>query len=242
MDKSYIKQRFKNCLACTLRSGSIFSDLDNLSLIELNRLQQRSIYPAGAIVFTEGEQPRGVYCICSGRVKLSIISPEGRATIVKIANAGDIVGIYALLSGKNYNLIAETLEPSQISFIKKDDFFSFLSRNGDVSLRLAQKLSGELYEAYLGLGNIALKQSFERLVELLLKLCQSHGKPVSEGILLSINLTQQELAETAGMSRRTLTRLLTKLKEPEIIECRRRQIIIRDKTALEKILPSDDLS
>jgi CRP/FNR family transcriptional regulator len=242
MDKSYIKQRFKSCLACTLRSGSIFCDLDNLGLIELNQLQHKSIYPAGAIIFTEGEQPRGVYCICSGRVKLSIISPEGRAAIVKIANAGDIVGINALLSGKHYNLIAETLEPSQISFIKKDDFFSFLSRNGGVCLRLAQKLSGELYEAYLGLGNITLKQSFERLVELLLKLCQSHGESTPEGIILKINLSQQELAETTGMSRRTLTRLLTQLKELQIIECRRRLIIIRDKIALEKILPSEDLS
>ncbi|MBI2485912.1 MAG: Crp/Fnr family transcriptional regulator [Deltaproteobacteria bacterium] len=204
-------------------------------------MQQRGIYPGGAILFTEDEQPRGVYCICSGRVKLSIISSNGRAVIVKITTAGDIIGSKALLSGKPHSLIAETLEPSQISLINKDDFLSFLSKNGDVSLRLAQKLSNELYEAYQGVGNVALKQSYERLIELLLRLCQSHGEPTPDGIILRINLTQQELAETAGMSRRTLTRLLTKLKELQIIECRGRLIIIRDKVALEKILPSENL-
>lgn len=200
---------------------------------------QKSIYPGGAVVFTEGDQPRGIYCICFGRVKLWSRSSNGQAVIVKIATPGDVFGVKALLSGKPHNLRAKTLEPTQLCFIKKDDFLDFLSRNGDLSLRLAQKLSNELYEAYQEVLDVRLKRSYERLVELVLKLCQTHGEPTQDGIRLKINLSQEELAETIGMTRRTLTRVLTKLKSLGIIKCENRLIIIRDRVALENSLLSE---
>lgn len=235
----YHKQNIQSCFICRSRSDCIFSDLDCSCLTELEQMHQRSIYPGGAIVFRAGDQLQGVYIICSGQVKLSIYSPDGRAILVGTATAGDILGVMALLSGKPHNLTAETLELTQVCFIKKGDFLSFLRQNGSVSLKLAQKLSNELYEAYQGVGNAAFKQSYERLVELLLRLCQSHGK--QDSVRPKINLSQEELADMIGVSRRTLTRALTKLKQVGIIECRCRLIIIRDRVALENSLPSGNL-
>jgi CRP/FNR family transcriptional regulator len=138
-------------------------------------------------------------------------------------------------------VIAETLEPAQLSFIKKEDFVGFLGRNGDVSLRLAQKLSNELYEAYRGVRDVALKQSCDRLAELLLRFCQTHGEPTPQGIKLKINLSQEELAGMIGTTRRTLTRTLTKFKQQGIIQCHRRGLIVRDKAALEHTLCAESL-
>lgn len=236
-----IRQMVPSCLVCSSRTGSIFCNLDPPRLIELDRMRQTSIYPGGVIVFLEGDQPQGVHCVCSGRVKLSTCSPEGRTLIVGIAATGDVLGVRALLSGRQHDLTAQTLEPTQLSFIRKENFLEFLSRNGDVSLRLAQKLSDELYDAYREVRGVALKQSCERLVELLLRFCQTQGEPISDGIRLRINLSQEELAEMIGTSRRTLTRALTKLRDQRIIECRRRSIIVRDKAALENSLPSETL-
>jgi len=204
-------------------------------------MRQGSIYPGGAFVFMEGDQPKGIYCICSGRVKLSISSPSGRAVIVGIDTAGDLLGVRALLSRKPHDLTAETLEMTQLCFIRKDDFLGFLSRNEDVSLRLAQKLSNELYGAYQLVSDVALKQSYKRLTELLLRLCQSHGELRPDGIRLKMNLSQEELADMIGVSRRTLARALAKLKYLGIIECQRRLIIIRDRVALEESLSSEIL-
>jgi CRP/FNR family transcriptional regulator len=192
-------------------------------------------------VFVEGEQPRGVYCLCAGRVKLSTCSSDGRTVIIGIATAGDVLGMRALLSEKPHDLTAETLEPTQFSFIRKDDFLGFLRRNGDVSLRLAQKLSNELYEAYRGVRDVALKQACERLAELLLRFCHTHGKPTPDGIWLPINLSQEELAAMIGVSRRTLTRTLAKLKRLGLIECRRRSILVRDRVALQQTWPTEHL-
>ncbi len=219
----------------------LFADLDDARLTELDRMRQTSMYPGGVIVFSEGDWPSGVHCLCAGRVKLSILSPAGRGIIVGMATAGDILGVRAVLSGQPHDLTAVTLERSQLGFINKNDFLAFLHRNSDLSLRLAQKLSHDLYAAYRGIRSVVLKRSWERLTELLLGFCRTCGQSTPDGIELSINLSQEELAKMIGVSRRTLTRALNQLKRQRIIECRRRSIIVRDRVALEKLLPSDRL-
>jgi len=161
--------------------------------------------------------------------------------MVGIALAGDVLGVRSLLSGRPHDLTAESLERAELKFIRKDDLLNFLSRNGDVSLRLAQKLSEELYEAYRGVRDMALKRSYERLVELLLRFCQTHGEATPDGIRLRMDLSQEELAEMIGASRRSLTRALTRLKHLGVIECRRRSIIVCDKVALENTVPLENL-
>lgn len=233
------RQNIQSCFACSSRARGIFSNLDRSHLMELDQMCQKSIYPAGTVLFTESDQPRGIYCICFGRVKLWSRSYNGQAVIIKIATAGDVIGVKALLSGETHNLRAKTLEPTQLCFIKKDDFLGFLSRNGEVSLRLTQKMSSELYEAYQEVLDIKLKRPYERLVELLLRLCQSHGEQTRDGIRLTINLSQEELSDMIGVSRRTLTRALTKLKSLGIIRCKNRVIIIHNRVALENSLSSE---
>jgi len=241
MTDSHIKQIVQSCSVCHSRSNCIFCDLDHSRLRELDRMQQRSVYTGGVVIFTQGDQPQGVYFVCSGRVKLSIYSSDGKAVIVRIATIGDVLGAKALLSGKPHNLTAETLELTQLCFIKKNDFINFLRGNGKVGLRLAQKLSNELYEAYRGVGDISLKHSHERLKELLLRFCKNHGKPTPDGIKLEINLSQEELAEMISVSRRTLTRVLMELKSLGIIRCGYRSIIVCDRVVLENSVPEVSL-
>ncbi len=221
-----------HCDSCDAKFDGIFSVLDPARLQELDELRQKTIYPAGAVVFLEGDTPCGVYCVCAGRVKLSSASPDGRAVIFGIAEPGEVLGVRSLLSGRPHDLTAETLEQTQLCFIPGNNFTRFLHSHGDVSLKLAQRLSNELYDAYRQVRGAVLKQSAERLTELLLMLCQNHGAPATEGISLTANLGQQDLAEMAGISRRSLARTLAKLKSLGIIECRRRHIIVHDYAAL----------
>ena len=137
MANLHIRQNIQSPFVRNVRANTFFSNLDHSRLKELDQMQQTATYPGGVVVFTEGDQPRGIYYLCSGRVKLSIWSSDGRAIIVSIVTAGDVFGVEALLSGKLHNLTAETVGLTQVCFIKKDDFLGFLSRNGDVSLRLA---------------------------------------------------------------------------------------------------------
>lgn len=226
-------QKVEFCSACASRPASIFCDLPPASLVEMDQLRQPCIYPPRTTVYREGDQPQALYCVNAGFVKLSRNSPDGRAVALGIAKAGDVLGARPLLLGKPHDLTAEAVAETRICFISQNDFLNFLERNADVSLRLAQKLSIELGEAYRQVYSAVLRPAAERLADVLLTLCQTHGQPVSEGVWLNTNMCQNELAELAGMSRRNLNRALKTLRDKGLIECRRRSIIVRNLVALQ---------
>jgi len=226
------------CVACSSRTGSIFSDLDPASLAHLDQLRRTSVFPAGATVFLEGDQPQVVYCIGAGRVKLSRSSPDGRVVVLGVAVGGDVLGVRPLLMGMPHDVAAETLEQTRLCFIPKRDFLDFLKHNNTVGLKLAQKLSSELGESYRQVCGVVLKPAAERLTELLLALCQTHGEPGPGGIGLKTNMRQDELAELVGVSRRSVVRALGTLRNKGLIACRRRSIIVRDRVALQNCLAS----
>ena len=59
-------------------------------------------YPQGAVLFVEGQAPRGVYMICRGEAKLSVVSQDGRTLILKIAGPGEVLGLSACVMNKGY--------------------------------------------------------------------------------------------------------------------------------------------
>jgi CRP/FNR family transcriptional regulator len=220
-----------------LRADTIFSGLDNEGALELEGMLQKSVYPEGVVVFLKGEKPRGIYCICSGRVKLSAHSPDGRGIVAGYPSAGSVIGLREVLSGDTHDFTARTVRESEIGFMDKELFRGLLRKNGGVCLRLAECLGEELSRAYADLRNAALAGPEERLASLLLRLCEEFGEPSPEGIVIRLGVSQEEMAEMAGISRRTLTRALDKLKKMELVKCRRRITIVRDKSALKNLIP-----
>jgi CRP/FNR family transcriptional regulator len=198
---------------------------------------QKSVYPKGVVVFLNGERPRGIYCICSGRVKLSAHSPDGRGIVAGYPSAGSVIGVREVISGEPHDFTARTVEESEIGFMDKERFLGLLAGNGSVCLRLAQSLGEELSRAYTDLRNAALAGPEERLASLLLRLCEEYGEPAPEGIVIRLGVSQEEMAEMAGISRRTLTRALDKLKKMDLVKCGRRVTIVKNKSALQNLLP-----
>ena len=125
MSSPYGLQITENCLICKLRQSSYFCNLPKASLEGLEKIKYASAFPQGAVLFVEGQAPRGVYIVCAGRVKLTTTSRDGKTLILRIAQAGEVLGLHGTVSGKPYELTAETLQPCQLDFIKRDDFLSF---------------------------------------------------------------------------------------------------------------------
>lgn len=226
------------CLLCSSKPDSIFCDLPLAALLELASLRQVAVYPKGSRIFQQGDQPKGIYCIGAGQVKLSRSSPEGRDVVLGMAGLGDVLGVRPLLTGVPHDVTAETTVETRVCLVLRRDFLNFLRRNGPVSLRLAEKLSLYLGNAYQQVCGVVLKPAAERLAGVLLDLCQKQGRPDCGGASLMVQLGQEELAALAGVSRRSLNRALATLRTSGLIECRRRCIIIRNPEALRSRLAS----
>ena len=227
-----VRRAGHDCFACSSKAHGIFNGLDPMDTAELDRLRQAAVYPGGAILFAEGDVARAIYCVCAGRVKLSSTSAEGRAVILGIAVPGDVLAIRPVSLETAHDTTAETLDLAHVCLIPRHGFLAFLEHNPGVSLALVRKLCGELGDAYRQVRGAVLKQASERLTETLLTLCETFGRPTPDGISLRIDLSQDELASLAGMSRRSLNRVLARLRREGIIESRGRSILVRDSEAL----------
>jgi CRP-like cAMP-binding protein len=87
-------------------------------------------YPTGAVLFAEGQAPRGVFIVRRGRAKLSICGSDGRTLILRIVEPGCPLGVAAAVSGRQYEATAETQEPCEISFLRQTDLLRLMRLHG----------------------------------------------------------------------------------------------------------------
>src|ERR1700747_336157 len=136
MRAPYGLEIIENCLACPHREDRLFCNLPPAGMQKLAAITSASSYPKGATLFVEGQLPRGVFILCSGRVKLSTTSADGKTLIVRIADPGEVLGLPATVTEKPYELTAEVIEPTQANFIPRQEFLSFLREHGEGGLPL----------------------------------------------------------------------------------------------------------
>src|SRR5260370_39692636 len=98
-----------------------FCDLPSAVADALEQEALTTTYPTGAVLFAEGQAPRGVFIVRRGRVKLSICESDGRTLILRIVEAGGALGVAAVVAGYKYDATAETQEPCEISFLRPND-------------------------------------------------------------------------------------------------------------------------
>ena len=128
------------------------------------------------MLFIEGQQPRGVFVLCTGKVKLSTSSQEGKTIITKISDPGDVLGLNATISNRPYEVTAEMVEPGQANFIPRDAMLQFLRDFGEVAVRVAELLSRNYYTAYEEIRTLGLTSSpAEKLAKLLLSWSTESG-------------------------------------------------------------------
>src|SRR5712691_7301613 len=112
----------------------------------IDRVSRSRIYSRGAVVFHEGNIARGVYVLSSGRAKVSISSADGKKLIIRIARPGDVLGLYAGLTGRPFEATAEMLEPGRVSFVSRQDLLELISRQQAFGLGLVQLFSEQFSE------------------------------------------------------------------------------------------------
>ena len=237
MPSPYNLDLHNTCTECTVRAERLFCNMSPASVSAMEAVKFTGVYPKGSLLFVEGEQPRGAFIICSGKVKLTTSSSEGKTLIVKIAEEGEVLGASASILGKAYEVSAETIEPSQVNFIKRDDFLKFLNTNAEACMHTAQQLSEKYHSAQREIRTLGLAQTTsEKLAKLLLDWCDRGGETTPKGVRLKVLLTHEEIAQMIGTTRETVTRLLSDFKRRKIIDVKGSTFLILQKDHLEELV------
>jgi len=225
----------ESCMGCKASREHFFCRFSPNVLRSLDGASYHSVMPPGALLFVEGQSPRGVYVLCSGRVKLSTTSKEGKVLILKQAEAGEVLGLSAAISGSNYEMTAETTTACQVNFIGRQDLMALLQTECEVGVRAAQSLSREFQGAYRDIHDLVLARSSSGKLARLLLSCAPQSQRSEEELRLRSTMTHEEMAQRIGSSRETVTRLLSHLKKKRLIRLEGATLVIRDRNGLEAL-------
>jgi len=225
----------ENCTECDHSLPSFFCGFSEGTIQALNQVSHKSTLPAGAILFVEGQTPRGMFVLCAGKVNLSTTSREGKILILKSAEAGEALGVSATISGMGYEATAETATPCHVNFIDRKHFLELMQSHSEVGMHAAQCLSRDFQSAYRDIHDLVLtRSSAGKLARLLLS--QSRAQDMEEiEVRIPGSMTHEEMAQRIGASRETVTRLLSALKRKQLIRAEGPTLVIRNRPGLKAL-------
>jgi CRP/FNR family transcriptional regulator len=228
-------KRMTNCMNCPHAGKNSFCNLgeSSRSFLEANSIPME--YRRGNILFREGDEPSAVFVICSGRVKASATSREGRTLILRVASAGDILGIGAAMHCDDYEVTAEAVEPCQVRALRTRIFKQMLQERSDASLSAARALAEDYRAVFNEACLIALPGSpAARLARLILNWSADAKRKTPEAPV-TMPLTHDELASMTATTRETITRTLGRFRKEKLISIRGCVLNVLQPDALERL-------
>jgi CRP/FNR family transcriptional regulator, cyclic AMP receptor protein len=234
MKAPYDLEIVDDCTQCSHMNPSYFCAVSQPALRSLAAISHKSTLPAGAILFVEGQAPRGLFVVCSGRVNLSTTSQEGKVLILKTVIAGETLGLSATISGMPYEVTAETATPCQLGFVERKHFTDLMEAHSEIGVNSAHSLSREYQNAYRDIHHLVLTRSSKgKLARLLLSQAPASGD--EDETRIPLPMTHEEIAQRIGASRETVTRLLGYLRRKHLIRLDGTNLVIRNRSGLKAL-------
>ena len=221
------------CEQCIVREFSSLKALSKDELLKISDCKTSHTIKKGDVIFEEGENVNGIYCIKDGICKLTKLSANGKDHIVKLVSKGELLGQRSMISDEPVNLSAVALEDMEVCFIPKTEVMGFFDKNNQFSMNVMRSICGDLKEADDHMVNLAQKTVKERLAETLLYLSDTFGK--NEDNSLKVQLSRDELASMIGTATESCIRLLSDFKKLDLIELNGKKIILKDISKLKKM-------
>lgn len=227
------------CERCENISHSVLCSLSKPEIGQLSLSKSFNLYKKNQVIFYEGNQPQGLYCIYSGKVKIHKLADNGKEQIVRLAKKGNVIGYRALLSGDNYFATATALENTLVCFFSKNAYLNLLMNNPQFAMKTIQMLSSDLRAAELMITNMAQKHVRERMAEALLLLREFFGLEEDKSTINAM-LTREDIGNIAGTTTETSIRVLSDFNKSKIIKLNGKKIKILNHKELLRIANISD--
>ncbi len=215
-------------VADILRKVPLFGQLAPTDLERVVEISRERTYPRNSVILFEDDPGDALYVVAQGQVKVVLIGEDGREVILSVMGEGEFFGEMALVDDEPRSAHVIAMEDSTLLVLRREDFQGLLTQTPGIALALLRELSRRLRRVDEKVGSLVLLDVNGRVAQLLLELADEAG---SERI--TRRLTHHTIAQMIGSSRETVSRTMRELVEKGYIEVSRREIVIRDRAALE---------
>ena len=194
----------------------------------------------GKVIFQKGDPGTSLMAVLSGRVRISAYSEDGKEIILNIIEAGQVFGEIALLDGKARTADATAMGPTTLVVLDRREFIPFLERNPRIAIRLLEVLCERVRRTSEMVESVAFLDFGARLARLLLRLAETYGEEVDDGIRINLKLSQTDLGNLIASTRESVNRQLNAWSEEGVVALERGRITILDQDALEDLALTED--
>lgn len=209
-----------------LKNTTLFSSLSPQELSVISAQFTEEEFEKDQYIFAEGDPPDCLYIVKEGTIKMVKHSPSGREMIMAIMTAGDMIGEVAVFDGGPYPATAQGMGKGFIMKLPRKEFISLLNRHPSVALQIIGDLGKKLRAAL----NVARELRGElvegRIAMVLLKLARKIGTPVEGGVMLTIPVTRQDVADMVGSTIETTIRVISRFKKEGMVRDSKGKMII----------------
>lgn len=221
------------CRHCQSRNQSLFHFCHLNELEDIDNSKSVAFYKKAQVIFHEGSNPVGLFCINSGKVKVYRNAADGKEKIIRLAKPGDFIGYSSLLAGRPYPVSAAAMEDATVCMIPKNTINEVLRGNQRFSENLVKLLTRTVESSTEKMTDLAYKPVRERMAEALLFLNSFYKDELNPKGTISI--TREDLASFVGTVKETAIRMLQEFKEEKLIETNRSEIEIKNTEGLARI-------
>jgi CRP-like cAMP-binding protein len=222
-------------MSLSLDEVALFKGLSQDDLEVVKECLREKSFQKGESLFMEGECCERVFVVRTGRVKLFRTALSGREQTLETLEAGDTCACNPGLLKWNCQSSAEALTPCTVWFLSRNDYVRMVQTNSKLSHALNQLFAERLANYSSLIEEVSLKDVKKRLVKFLLDMLRENQSK-SAGEMLFLPFTREEIAQRLGTVRETVARYLSQLENADLIQIKPKQIMIKDKKALEKLL------
>jgi CRP/FNR family cyclic AMP-dependent transcriptional regulator len=195
----------------------LFEGLDNNDLNWLGARARRRVFTAGANIITAEQPGEAVYIILHGTVKIHVEQVDGRDVVLAILGTGDTLGEMSLIDSSGRSASAITLEDSLLLWMDKSAFQEALRQFPAVAQNLVRILSARVRLANELIQALATLDVYGRVARQLLAFAEKYGRAEGESVLIPIHLTQSDIADLVGASRKRVNQVMVAFREQELV-------------------------
>jgi CRP/FNR family cyclic AMP-dependent transcriptional regulator len=195
---------------------------------------------SGAYLFYEGDYPENVYLIRSGKVRLSKMNADGREFSVHLKQRDELVGEVGLFNNMAISVTAELMEDATLIKFERHALEEVFRKNGEIAVAFMKWFARHTQSTQAKFRDLILCGKTGAFYSTLIRFSNSYGVKTDEGILINVQLTNQDIANYIGTTRESINRMLNDLKKEKIISIEKSYITIKDLKYLKNYLHCGD--
>ena len=184
-------------------------------------------------IYKEGQRPRVVYHVISGKVKVSKTNQEGKEFITNIFGPGEFFGYTAILEDINYKEEAQVLEETQLMLIPREDFMQLVTNDMQIAQNFIKIITQNIVEKEESMLNLAYSSLRKKVAYGLIQLFEKYK--LSEEQKPVLNLSRENMAQSIGIATESLIRTLGDFKDEKLIDIQTGKVIILDEKKLRNL-------